>query len=159
MNKPSGFTLNELLVVVIIIALLSTFATETYVRTYEKSKGMNAIAIIRMIRAAERMYYMDWNRYAPLTYIDAGCGPTTSGLVVGGYIQCPNLGTPQDRAFNYTVSAPIFLPLRFIVVARRTGTGRYGGILGRTIIFVQNDAPPPPSTGWSGTWPADWRPQ
>ena len=67
MNKPSGFTLNELLVAVIIVALVVTFATETYVRTYEKSKGFNAVAILRMIRAAERIYYMDWNNYVRLT--------------------------------------------------------------------------------------------
>jgi len=143
--KKSAFTLTELLIVVLIIGLMSTLAAETYVTTYEKSKGFNAVAMLRMIRAAERIYYMDWNTYTELTLT---CGPATTGLVAGGYIQCPNTGSASDRAFNYTVTAPA--ANNFTATATRTG-GRF-----TTQTIVLNDVSGVPT--WSGSWRSDWRP-
>ncbi len=146
MNKPSGFTLNELLVVVIIVALLATFAAETYVRTYEKSKLLNAVAIIRMIRAAERVYYMDWNNYRTLT------APCTSALITGGYVQCPNQGSALDRAFDYRVGTTT--PNTFTATATRLG-GRYNG----NTVTLRQEAAGAIFWGSSGSDYGQWRPQ
>ena len=116
MPRRFGFTLVELLIVVVVIALMGTFATETYVRAYEKNRGYNAVAMVRLLRAAEGIYFMDWNTHTDLVY------PCASNLVSGGYMQCPNQGDPIDRGFSYSVT--VTAPDTFTAQATRNGTGR-----------------------------------
>jgi len=147
-------TLTEILIAVMIVSILGTFATVTYVRTYEKARGATAIAMVRIMHAAERLYYEEWNRYTPLAYsAPSGCGTPTSNLVTAGYLRCPNEGDPQTRAFNYTAS--LFGPTSVVLRATRNG-GRYnGGIIQLFVLGLGG------STFWSnvGTvWPAGWVP-
>lgn len=142
--QKEGFTLNELLIAAMIISMLGTFAVVTYVRVYEKSRGYHAFAVLRLIRAAERLYYLDWNEYIPLP-LDCD-----SDLVREGYLQCPNLGTPQDRAFDYDVTT--VTGSQYVASAQRIA-GRYSG---REITLNVTCCPEVPT--WGGDWPADLRP-
>ena len=154
-------TLTEILIAVMIVSILGTFAAVTYVRTYEKARGQNAAAVIRMIHAAERLYYLDWNTFTDLTYVSgppSSCGGVTGGngaLVTQGYLKCPNRGNPSVRAFNYQVNDLGFGTIQ-IVATRNSGRYNAGTIfLGVT----------PPSSGstltWGSAppWPAEMTPQ
>ena len=55
-NTMKGFTLVELLMVVIIIGILATLAIPNYVRSVERSKGSKAIAGMDSIRKANLQY-------------------------------------------------------------------------------------------------------
>jgi len=55
MNKK-GFTLVELLMVVIIIGILVTLAVPNYYRTIERAKGAKAKATLDLVRKAELQY-------------------------------------------------------------------------------------------------------
>ncbi len=138
-------TLNEILITVVIISIIGTFAVETYVRSYEKGRGYNAVAILRVIRSAERLYYMDWNQYVALP---VNCG---SDLVTAGYLLCPNEGSAQDRGFDYTITPGG--GNGYTAYATRTG-GRYRNDDIRLGIQCC-----PESVSWGGSWPAEWRPQ
>lgn len=135
-------TLAEILITVVIVSLLGTFAMVTYVRVYEKSRGYQAVTILRMIRTAERLYYLDWNEYEDLP---TNC---SSDLVQEGYLQCPNLGSAQDRAFDYEVT--------------RGGGADYtasavrlsGRFQGDDITLSVSCCPETPA--WGGSW--EWRP-
>lgn len=59
----TGFTLIELIAVVIIIAILSSIAYPNYLRAREKAIDKEAQAILVLIRAAERTYYMETGVY------------------------------------------------------------------------------------------------
>ena len=91
-----GMSLNELIIVVLIVSVTVGLAIPIFQRTAEKVRGDDALATLRLLRAAEKVYYFDWNqRYVGLT-------PAAPGLLVTeGYLQNPN--GDSGRAFDYVV--------------------------------------------------------
>ena len=154
--KRSGFTLNEILIAVVIISILGSLAMVTYVRVYEKGRGYSAVTILRMIRAAERVYYLDHNEYTPLDFVSFpdGC---ISSLVTEGYLQCPNAAPAEERAFGYLIVHPALPPERFQAGAiRLSGRFRFRTI---TLEVLRCDPCPGPEVPtWGGTWPAELMP-
>ncbi|NLH39400.1 MAG: prepilin-type N-terminal cleavage/methylation domain-containing protein [Elusimicrobia bacterium] len=59
----NGFTLIELMVVVLIIGILTTIAVPQYRKTIDTSKAMDALSTLQMIANANRMYQLDNNAY------------------------------------------------------------------------------------------------
>ncbi len=57
MRKKGGFTLVELMVVVLIIGILITIAIPNYARSLERSKCSQAIQILKDMRQAGLSYY------------------------------------------------------------------------------------------------------
>ena len=55
-HKQGGFTLLELLMVVIIIAILASLALPQYIRATEKARSAEALQLAGAIRAAENRY-------------------------------------------------------------------------------------------------------
>ena len=55
-RKHDGFTLLELLMVVIIIAILASIALPQYIRATEKARGAEALQLAGAIRASENRY-------------------------------------------------------------------------------------------------------
>ena len=58
MSSCIGFTLIELLVVVLIIGILASIALPQYKKAVEKSRATQAIALLRSVYEAEKIYYM-----------------------------------------------------------------------------------------------------
>ena len=63
MKKNNGFTLLELMVVVIIVGILSALGASQYNAAKEKAIDNEARANLRLILAAERMYRMENSVY------------------------------------------------------------------------------------------------
>ena len=55
-HKQGGFTLLELLMVVIIIAILASLALPQYIRATERSRATEALQILGALRASEHRY-------------------------------------------------------------------------------------------------------
>lgn len=66
----TGFTLLELIVVVLIVATLSALAIPRYIRAREYAIGKEAQANMRLIAAAEKMYYLEYGDYWPSPLTD-----------------------------------------------------------------------------------------
>lgn len=143
MLKRRAMTLTEVLLTVAILSILGSLAIVTYVKVYEKSRGAQAITILRMIRTAERLYYLDWNEYEDLP---TNCN---SDLVQEGYIQCPNQGSVQDRSFDYGVNVG-----GGGTDYTASATKISGGFLGEDITLNVTCCPETPT--WGGSW--EWRP-
>ena len=60
-----GFTLIEIVLVVVLVGVLAAFAISNYVAIKEKTLNRQAKAILLLIRAAEKNYRMEYNNYYP----------------------------------------------------------------------------------------------
>lgn len=103
--KIRGFTLLEVLIVVVLIGILSSLAVATFSNTAEKGRASEAKTQLYMIQAAEDIYYSGNGKY------------TTN-------ISDLNLVSPSSTAYSYLVfSADINQD--FTAQAIRNGTVKY----------------------------------
>ena len=94
-DRRSGFTLLELLMVVIIIAILASIALPQYLRVSERSRGSEALTILAAIRSSELRYKAQ----------DPGLLYSGNGLVNTLDIDVPGFGgTPASALWNYSVT-------------------------------------------------------
>ena len=114
----AGFTLTELLIVVVIIGILATLALPMLVKTMEKAKLGEAASNLNLIRTGEKIYFLEYNQY----------WLTVSQL----NIEDPNTMkadgvTPVDnRYFDYAVTSITVSPYNFTARAMRRN-GPYSG--------------------------------
>jgi prepilin-type N-terminal cleavage/methylation domain-containing protein len=62
---PSGFSLVEVMVVIVIIGILAAISVPAYQRAIEQSRADIAAANLRAIWAAQRLYWIEYHAYAP----------------------------------------------------------------------------------------------
>ena len=84
-----GFTLLEILIVIIIIGILATFAIPQYMKASRKAIASEAVTTIGAIRGAIARYYQEYNTVPS----------TTSNLDIDD----PN--TVPGARFSYTINA------------------------------------------------------
>ena len=106
--RGKGFTLLELLVVVIIIGILASIAIPQFVRVTERSRQAEARTILGAIRTAEAAYYQQNDTYA-----------TAIGQLD---IDDPNAAA-LEHFFSYTVATVAGPPLGFLATATRQTAG------------------------------------
>ena len=87
-----GFTLLELLIVVIIIGILATLAIPRFTKTVKKARAAEAITTIGIIKDAEATYYVEWGSLKTGSTLDAD---TLASL---------GIDTVAGTKFFYTIS-------------------------------------------------------
>lgn len=90
-----GFTLIELIVVVIVIGILATLAIPQYLKATEKAKGAKAKNALGLIAQAEKLYRADSDIY--VTCNDGEFGPTFID-----YVELNELDTDSDWEYSVT---------------------------------------------------------
>ena len=66
-THEQGFTLLELLMVVIIIGILAAVAIPQYLKTREKARMAEAISLLGQIRSSETRYYAENDNYVAVS--------------------------------------------------------------------------------------------
>lgn len=85
-----GFTLLELMMVVIIIGILATIGIPQFTKAIDKTKGEEAKAVLGLIKTAQKMYRLDNNSYARQSDFDK----------LYEYME-----RPSETNFTYTITA------------------------------------------------------
>ncbi|MBU1007342.1 MAG: type II secretion system GspH family protein [Candidatus Omnitrophica bacterium] len=107
-GRNIGFTLTELLIVVVIVGLLATLALPMLVKTLEKAKVGEATSNLNLIRTGQKIYFLEYGQFSP----------SVSDI----NIEDPNSDTA--RYFYYTASdGGDDLESNFTATAERGGSG------------------------------------
>ncbi|MDD5120851.1 MAG: prepilin-type N-terminal cleavage/methylation domain-containing protein [Candidatus Omnitrophica bacterium] len=125
-----GFTLVELIIVVIVIGILATVAVPQYLKATERAKGGKARSAMALIAQGEKLYRAERD-----TYINVPSD--TSNTVLGSYVELADVDADAD--WNYAVSGAS--ASAFTVTATRVG----GANNGETLTLNQNGV-------WAGTF-------
>jgi len=80
MHSQRGFTLVELMIVVIVIGILAAVAIPMYQVVPERSRGTEATSALGLIREAMRAYYAEHGTYENAAFVD-GASVTVGGIL------------------------------------------------------------------------------
>ena len=114
-GRKIGFTLTELLVVVIIVAILAVLALPMLVKTLEKAKVGEAASNLNLIRTGQKIYFLEYATFSPgiddlniespnaqdsryFYYEIANCTPNPDGT--------PNFAARSTRGGTGAIGAP-----------------------------------------------------
>ncbi|HDZ76476.1 MAG TPA: prepilin-type N-terminal cleavage/methylation domain-containing protein [Candidatus Omnitrophica bacterium] len=116
MKTKGGFTLLELIMVVIIIGVLAGLAIPQYINAVERAKAGKAISNLGLIRQAQHLYRADSDEYS--------AADSSSGwqAVLGMYVELTGVDNDLDWDYDTTANDES----TFTVEATRT-QGPYGG--------------------------------
>ena len=119
MSGRKGYTLIEILVVLVIIGTLAALAWPNYMAIKEKSLNREAQANLALIRAAEKIYRMEQGFYYP--------SPAAAISTISDINSFLKLSLPESASVNWTITVDSTVVPEF-AEAERVGTGADGRV-------------------------------
>ena len=114
-NRKRGFTLIELMTVVIIVGILAAIAVPLYRANVKRSMAAEGAALLGSVRTAERVYYSEHGKYLSVTN---GGGPDDP-------LGIDTTGNKYFKTYSVTASGE---GSSATFTATTTGTGDAAGI-------------------------------
>ena len=109
-----GFTLVELLVVVLIIGILSSVALPQYQKAVKKARGTEALTLMKSFANAMNMYYLENGRYAEAIVSALHYGGGRGGVVDELNIEIPNSKDWGFQTENLSNSSVVLAAYHYI---------------------------------------------
>ena len=124
LRNARGFTLLEILIVLVIIAVLAGLAVPAYMSAVEKSRKQEALTNLGAVRSSEQRYFAGNNKYTS-AFADLDFDPT---LAVTGNVPHYTYTLPAAAAATFTARAtrnatdlPAGVPANYTVEIIQTG--------------------------------------
>ena len=130
-RKAEGFTLLELVIVIVVIGILSTLALPNYTRSREQALGREAQSNLRLVLAAEKIYRMEYPTYWPASGSDSNLININNNLKL----------SLTDTNWTWAITGTSGPPPTFTASADRRGSGGY---LNCQYTINQNSTDPAP---------------
>ncbi|MDR3570215.1 MAG: type IV pilin protein [Syntrophobacteraceae bacterium] len=107
MANRNGFTLIELMVVVAIVAILSTVAIPAYINYVNRTKQGDAESLLMTARLEQEEHYTDYGQYAnTLQCLPTFAGANTSCVSNCSASGCQNSYTDTTSGYTFSVTSP-----------------------------------------------------
>lgn len=116
-KEVRGFTLLELVVVIIVIGILAALGFTQYARLIEKGRGAEAKQILGTLRSQAAAFYLEYNTLSAFTTAKAGIGTANDEI--------PSVAR-TSHYFYYTFAVPASND-QLTITATRSGVGGKGG--------------------------------
>jgi type II secretion system protein G len=107
-QKQKGFTIVELLVVIVVIGILASISVVSYNGVQKRARDSARDSAVRTIRLAMEVYKSDANVYPSITGVAAGSGSNISGLtssLVPTYISKVPNDPDATKNINYVINS------------------------------------------------------
>lgn len=120
--KKDAFTLLELIMVVIIIAILVSIALPQYTKSTERAKDQEAITNLNLIKTAELIYYAELGQiYGPQGYDGGNNNANESAINTALRLNLPTaISATSPLTWDYYISAASSVNRTFTAIAQRT---------------------------------------
>lgn len=141
-HSNSGFTLAELLIVIVILGILGGIALPRFLPQAERGRVAEAVAMLSAIRKGQEAYKLEKNEYLGITETDDSTATRKKWGYLG--ISNPNTTDAKSRNFEYTINFANFPSYGgFLVTARRCGSQSWcrspgGDNAGKIIVLGQD---------------------
>jgi prepilin-type N-terminal cleavage/methylation domain-containing protein len=124
-----GFTLIELIVVVIIVAIMATFAIPQYLSATERAKSGKARNAMGLIAQAEKLYRADKDLYLAVnsSTTDNAAFVPSSGTSLNDYVELS--GIVKDTDWVYVVTSTDLTENFLITATRQSGPANTRGTI------------------------------
>jgi len=105
MRKKTGFTLIELMVVIVILGIMAGSAIPLYSRYMQRTVGSEATVMLRQILNAQIMYFVENSVFFPLnkTYIVTHSGASAPGGARAEILDSLNVDVPVGHQLDFTI--------------------------------------------------------
>jgi type IV pilus assembly protein PilE len=142
MSRQQGFTLIELMIVVVLIAILASIGLPSYTNYVKRGKAMEASSQLADMRVKLEQWYQDNRTWVAVGAIPAACTDSTSTALPG------RPGGAGVKYFTYT--CPTLTATTYTVQAVGTVTGGDQSMVGFTYTIDQANAKTTTLTASSG---------
>lgn len=126
--KRKGFTLMEVIFVIIIVAVLSTFAVQTYIKVIERATMSDAVNMLSAGAAAQERYFLQRNAYTnKWSYLDLGLNnsPQVFKNEDESEVYYTAGTSPDNPGDGFAISFQFDFYRQGFVVAQRVGNEKY----------------------------------
>lgn len=124
-----GFTLTEMIVVVLLVGILAAFAVPQYMKSVESGKADEGAALMNMVGTTNRMYALDHQGTYTAGAITTGCNgsvcPTASITDPCALVACKYLAAQDFDQKPYTINSADGDPSHAAAACQGLGGGHY----------------------------------